>query len=149
VTGLRRLLIACHQLTLLGANLIHRKDPLSDPSDCTTQKEDIMFTKLLSRIQQRARCMADMMARLHIDPVDASRVRSGAGLAAAWRRCLACGSGKDCAAWLDGAASEWRGSAVLSEFWFLVRNVRAACILAQGVSALRQRRQLRRQTRLT
>lgn len=103
MTGLRRLLIACHQLTLLGANLIHRKDPLSDPSDCTTQKEDIMFTKLLSRIQQRARCMADMMARLHIDPVDASRVRSGAGLAAAWRRCLACGSGKDCAAWLDNA----------------------------------------------
>lgn len=62
-----------------------------------------MFTKLLNRIQERAGRMGDLMARLHVDPPDASRIRGGAGLAAAWRACLACGKGKNCAARLDGA----------------------------------------------
>ena len=62
-----------------------------------------MFAKLLSRIENKARLMAAMMARAGVDPVDASRARGGAAVAAAWRRCLACRQGKDCAAWLAGA----------------------------------------------
>lgn len=96
--------VAHHPSLHSRCKLIQRKAPLPDSSEIVAiHKEDSLFTKLLSRVQERARRIADVMARLHADPTDASRVRGGAGLAAAWRACLSCGSGKDCAAWLEGA----------------------------------------------
>ena len=64
-----------------------------------------MFAKLLSRIENKAHLMGAMMALAGVDPVDASRARGGAALAAAWRRCLACPRGEECAAWLAASSA--------------------------------------------
>jgi Family of unknown function (DUF6455) len=64
-----------------------------------------VFSNLLNRIQDKVRQMAAMQERVGVDPADAARIRGGAALAAAWRRCLACRNGKDCATWLKAPAS--------------------------------------------
>jgi hypothetical protein len=80
--------------------LIYRNKVLAASRDPDRNRIQPMFAKLLSRIENKARLLGAMMARVGVDPLDASRARGGAALAAAWRRCLACPQGKDCAAWL-------------------------------------------------
>jgi Family of unknown function (DUF6455) len=65
---------------------------------------ETVLARLLHRIENQARLMGAMMARLGVDPVDASQVRGGTALAAAWRRCLGCRRGTDCGAWLKTPA---------------------------------------------
>jgi Family of unknown function (DUF6455) len=64
-----------------------------------------VLVRLLNRIQDKARLMGAMMERHGVDPVEASRIRAGTALAAAWRRCLACPKGEQCAAWLEDSSA--------------------------------------------
>jgi Family of unknown function (DUF6455) len=85
--------------------LIYRNKALAVSRYPDRNRIQPMFAKLASRIETKARLMAAMMARVGVDPVDASRAAGGVAMAAAWRRCLACRSGEQCAAWLAGSSA--------------------------------------------
>jgi hypothetical protein len=54
----------------------------------------------MRRVEQQARYMAAMMARLAVDGVAATREGRGIQFAAASRRCLMCNSSVECEQWL-------------------------------------------------
>jgi Family of unknown function (DUF6455) len=85
--------------------LIWRNVALADWSNPGANRIETVLAKLLNRIQNKARLMGAMMARVGVDPVEAARIRGGTALAAAGRRCMACQNGEDCAAWLESAPS--------------------------------------------
>jgi hypothetical protein len=85
--------------------LIYRNKALAVSRYPDRNRIQPMFAKLVSRIETKARLMAAMMARVGVNPVDASRAAGGVATAAAWRRCLACRSGEQCAAWLAGSSA--------------------------------------------
>lgn len=64
------------------------------------------MTTLLNRLGTRSKLMGRMMERCGVDPAELARDRFGAGLAAAARACMACGSTDSCRRWLEAADPE-------------------------------------------
>lgn len=64
-----------------------------------------MFRAIAARIERKAARMGGMMRRLGADPGAHVSMAAGQKLAAASRRCMACGAGEECRRWLDDPAT--------------------------------------------
>jgi hypothetical protein len=65
-----------------------------------------MAWPMYQRVEQQAKRLHEMMARLKIDPMALVRHRRGDGYAEARSRCLTCTTSEDCRRWLESNDGE-------------------------------------------